>query len=119
MSAAACELNAEMVACCEQYRDSLDQQLASIQARAANAKDSTKKKLDKMETELRSEREKAGVELKHAYASYAAALNADMDHMKTRLTDFDEKARVKMVDAIEAHQANLERVKRKLQSVGR
>ncbi len=59
--------------------------------------------------------EKANAELEHAYASYVAALNADMDHMKKRLSDVDEKTRNAMVKAIERRQASLDETKQKLQ----
>lgn len=115
VSAAVCELNAEMAARCELYHESLDQQLTSLRERAATAKGKAKKRLGKLETELRSESEKAGVELEHAYASYVAALNADSDHLKERLSDVDDKTRGKMVEAIEQRQADLETAKQKLQ----
>ena len=115
VSAAVCELNSEMAACCEQYGESLAQQLASLKERAVTAKGESKEKLANMEMDLRIENEKANAELEHAYASYVAALNADMDHMKKRLSDVDEKTRNAMVKAIERRQASLDETKQKLQ----
>jgi hypothetical protein len=115
VSASACELNGEFAACCEQYRESLGQQLMSVKQRAATAEGEAKQRLSEMEINLRAQVDKAGQQVAEAYASYVAALNRDIDHMKVRLSDADEKTRAKMVEAIERRQADLETAKQKLQ----
>jgi hypothetical protein len=114
VSNAACELNAEMAACCEQYHQSLDQQLAFVNERAATAKGKAKKQLSELETDLRIQSETASRQVDEAYASYVAALNRVIDHMKERLSDANEKTRAKMVEVIERRQAELETAKQKL-----
>lgn len=114
VSAAVCELNSEMAAHSEQYRDSLDQQLMSVKQRAANAEGNARQSLAEKESELREQSEEASQQLAQAYASYLAALKADIDHMKARLSDADAITKEAMIKAIEQHQEDLKTAKQKL-----
>jgi exonuclease VII small subunit len=54
-----------------------------------------------------------------AYEAYIAALEEEIKSMETRMADADERARGRMIQAIERSQAELEKAKRKLQEAGR
>ena len=108
------QMRAEMVATYKAQQEALEEQIASLKAHAAKATGETKRELDEVVRKLQAAHEAATKRYEEAHDVYVAELNEHIDEMRTSVAQVGEESRERMIEAIEARQAQLEKAKQKL-----
>lgn len=111
-------VQAEMVAACQDQCDALEQEVASLESRAAKAQGDAKVKLHALADKLQTQHQAAVKRYEQAHDAYVADLNKHIDEMRADVANVGERSRQRMIEAIEARQAQLEQVKQDLKSRG-
>ena len=108
------EISSFLISSSEDYAAELDQQIESLEKRAAESDAETRARLNKLKGELQAERQVLKKELADDYEAAVFGLENEIERLKQEAEDTSEESRASVIEAIEHLEGRLELAKKRL-----